>query len=67
MKQKGNTKTQQQAAGSSNSGTRSEEPIRKKEREVENESNIKSERHLSKRLAKRTFHPDGPGGGYEGL
>jgi hypothetical protein len=67
MKQKGNTKTQQQAAGSSNSGTRSEEPVRKKDREGENERNIKAERNWSKRPAKRTFHPDGPGGGYEGL
>ena len=67
MKQKSNTKSQQQSAGSSNSGSISEEIIRKKELEVENEMKIKTDRHWTKRLAKRTFHPDGPGGSYEGL
>ena len=67
MKEKSNKKAQQQAAGSSNSGTRSEDPIRKKDHDTENEENIKAERHWTKRLAKRMYHPDGPGGGYDGL
>ena len=67
MKEKTIKKADQQAAGSSNSGSRSEDPIRKKDREIENEENIKAERHFTKRLAKRMYHPDGPGGGYDGL
>lgn len=67
MKEKRNKKAQQQAAGSSNSGTRSEESDRNKDREVDNEENFKTERHWTKRLAKRMYHPDGPGGGYDGL
>jgi hypothetical protein len=32
-----------------------------------NNEDIKATRHWAKRLAKRNFHPDGPGGGYDGL
>lgn len=67
MKEKGNSKVQQQTAGSLSSGTRSEEPIRKKDQERDNEVNGKSERYVTKRLVKRNYHPDGPGGGYDGL
>jgi len=67
MKEKRNKKAEQ-ATGSANSGTRSEDnEIRKKEREMESEEHIKTERHWTKRPAKRMYHPDGPGGGYDGL
>jgi hypothetical protein len=64
MKEKRDTIRQKNAASGHKLDLK-EENLRK-ETEKDNED-IKTTRHWAKRLAKRNFHPDGPGGSYDGL
>ena len=63
MKDKRDTIKEKKSAVDHNSGIRDEEIHKEKEKDTDE---VKRIRHWT-RLAKRNFHPDGPGGSYEGL
>jgi hypothetical protein len=63
MKEKRDTIKEKKSARDHNSGLQEKEMQKEKEKETDE---VKRIRHWA-RLAKRNFHPDGPGGSYEGL
>jgi hypothetical protein len=66
MKSKRENNKQSKVTGTVNSGERKDDNLRNKEEQKQQES-IRYERQATKRSAKRVYHPDGPGGSYDGL
>ena len=66
MKEKRDEQKKRKNTGQSDLGEKEEDTLRNKE-DSEHEEKAKMERHWSNRLSKRGYHPDGPGGSYDGL
>ena len=64
MKQKRDNNNQKKDTGTVNSVQERQDVERNNEKKEEDKH---YERHISKRVTKRVYHPDGPGGGYDGL